>query len=185
MNSLPAHRRAASIWQLQQGHELLVQGIMWQGALRRSQCASVERRRMFEHFGSLKSAVHSAGDGRPGDALLDVEGGDKRMAVDPQYTIPKVRRSRISRMAMDTHHTKRSGPEVLLLLSAVWHGAVDRDECAHQQGVHRRGSHTLLCHGLGAGDLPVPLCACTATKVVAAFALHCVHLLWQGLLHLT
>jgi hypothetical protein len=46
---------------------------------------------MFEHFGSLKSAVHSAGDGRPGDSLLDVEGGDKRMAVDPQYTIPKVR----------------------------------------------------------------------------------------------
>jgi hypothetical protein len=48
------------------------------------------RRRIFEHFGSLKAAVHSARDGKPGDELLDVEGGDKRMAVDPDYFIPRV-----------------------------------------------------------------------------------------------
>ena len=46
-------------------------------------------RRMFEHFGGLKSAIHAARDGRSGDELLEVEGADKRAATDPDYTIPK------------------------------------------------------------------------------------------------
>lgn len=44
---------------------------------------------MFEHFGGLKSAIHAARDGRSGDELLEVEGADKRAAIDPDYTIPK------------------------------------------------------------------------------------------------
>ena len=94
---------------------------------------------MFEHFGSLKSAVHSAGDGRPGDSLLDVEGGDKRMAVDPQYTIPKVQHEdltsawlcscstpfqncvplRVGGMAADLEYTRRSNFGLSLIVSNV------------------------------------------------------------------
>ena len=96
---------------------------------------------MFEHFGSLKSAVHSAGDGRPGNSLLDVEGGDKRMAVDPQYTIPKVRCSRFgaSLLGPVTRLRRRSAEGIVRIGGPAAH---------HPQGVVLRG----LGHRVAAGS---------------------------------